>query len=784
MKSKIKWLLASLIVPILIILVVLFRRDASIDSIFVSDLGAQYQYLFEWFKDVLDGKEILTYSFSKGLGGDMVHTYWYYLSSPFNLFLFFIPKVGIKYFIFILILLKIGLCGFTMYFYLDHKSTKLKNYEKFLLAISYALMNYNLVYYFNIIWLDIVYLAPIVLAGLDRIFQDKKPTLYVVSLVIAIISNYYMAYMLCFFLCFYFIYQCIHLKQKDKIKIWVKKFLLYSLLSGLLSAIVLVPVIFSIPDIFRLKSLPNYNFIKKSLNLLYNFQIHTQHDRYDYTMPYVHSTYFVVILIFNCLFNNKQSRKLFLIILLLFLSFFLINDKIWYGFSSPVLFLYRYSFLFVLILIVFISDFYNPQIVKKNKIFMISLIYLIVGIITTYLLKKQFSLYFILTNFYLLLSFLLMNNFVIRFKKYIFVLFFLTIIELYISGNALFHTLSPSQMNESLRVHKNYNTISQIEDSYYRINSRSYFSIGKSTSSFFLSTNDKNIFKFNHTANSAISSSMYSFYDNDILVRLLGYQYQEDCDEKNNCKISKLSSTGIGYMIDNNSMKKSKNFIEYNYNFGKVLSKNADLLYENYNYKRKNKNEFIIEGNKKQRVFVDISYNVNDDVDVYLNGKKIYTDYYHDSNLLRLQLKKGKNILKIKSDYSMKYDIQVYELKDENLDSLVKDLQSETLSIEKMQKGHLRGNINVQSNRKTLLITIPYQKGWNIYVDGKKTNYYEVYDTFIGLDLKKGKHQIVMRYENKPLKLGILMSILTLVITIFMLFMYNKRKVFKNIKKK
>lgn len=108
MKSKIKWLLASLIIPILMILVVLFRRGASIDSIFVSDLGAQYQYLFEWFKDVLDGKEILTYSFSKGLGGDMVHTYWYYLSSPLNLFLFFIPKIGIKYFIFILILLKIG----------------------------------------------------------------------------------------------------------------------------------------------------------------------------------------------------------------------------------------------------------------------------------------------------------------------------------------------------------------------------------------------------------------------------------------------------------------------------------------------------------------------------------------------------------------------------------------------------------------------------------------------------------------------------------------------------
>lgn len=785
MKSKIKWLLASLIVPILIILLVLLRRGASIDSIFVSDLGAQYQYLFEWFKDVLDGKEILTYSFSKGLGGDMVHTYWYYLSSPFNLFLFFIPKIGIKYFIFILILLKIGLCGFTMYLYLDSKSSKLKNYEKFLLAISYALMSYNIVYYFNIIWLDIVYLAPIVLMGLDRIFHDKKPTLYVVSLVIAIISNYYMAYMLCFFLCIYFIYQCIRFNKKGKIKIWIKRFILYSLLAGLLSSCVLIPIIFEIPNIFRLISPPNHNFIRKFLSLLYNMQIHTQHKMYDYTIPYIHSTYFVVILIFNCLFNNKQSRKLFLLILLFFLSFFVINDSVWYFFSYPSGFLYRYSFLFVLGLIVWISDFYKPHPIKQGYIYIISLIYLIVGIITAYLLKKQFSLYFLFVNFYLLFSFFLMNNSAIRFqkKKYILTLFVLTIIELYISGNALFHTLGTKQVDEILKAHDNYHKISQIEDSYYRINSRSHFSIGKSTSSLFLSTNDRNIFEFNWKANSAISSSMYSFYDNDILVRLLGYQYQEDCDEKYNCKISKLSSTGIGYMIDNNSVKKPKNFIEYNYNFGKVLSKNADLLYKKYDYKRKSDNEFIIEGNGNQ-VVIDIDYDANEYIDVYLNGKRILKEYYHNNNFLKLHLNKGENILKIKGDSKSKYNIKVYQLEIDKLDALVKELQKETLLIEKMEKGYLRGNINVLSNRKTLLIAIPYQKEWNIYVDGKKTNFYKIYDTFIGLDLKKGNHQIVMKYENRTLRLGGFISLSVFMITIFIIIVSNRRKVFKNIEKK
>ena len=79
MKKRLKWGFLSFLVPILIILVALLHRRATLHSFFVSDLGEQYYQLFIWFKDVLSGKESLIYSFSKGLGGDMLQTYYYYL---------------------------------------------------------------------------------------------------------------------------------------------------------------------------------------------------------------------------------------------------------------------------------------------------------------------------------------------------------------------------------------------------------------------------------------------------------------------------------------------------------------------------------------------------------------------------------------------------------------------------------------------------------------------------------------------------------------------------------
>ena len=105
----------SAILPIVLLLTkcitsyIVIGSIHTIDFLF-GDAVTQYTSLFSYFKDVLDGKSSLIYSFSKNLGGSMISTYAYYLSSPINLLIKFFDKSHISLFFVILIL-----CGWIFY---------------------------------------------------------------------------------------------------------------------------------------------------------------------------------------------------------------------------------------------------------------------------------------------------------------------------------------------------------------------------------------------------------------------------------------------------------------------------------------------------------------------------------------------------------------------------------------------------------------------------------------------------------------------------------------------
>lgn len=778
MKSKIKWGFLTFVVPILIVLLAFAHKKASLHSIFVSDLGEQYYHLFDWYKDVLSGKETLIYSFSKGLGGDMLQTYFYYLSSPFNLLLIFISKSNIDVFIFSLILTKLGLCGVSVFIYLNNKKNNLELYQIFLLSISYSLMSYNLTYFFNIMWLDIVIISPMVLLGIDYIFENKSGFIYTFCLFFAIFLNYYLAYMLCCFSVIYCIYKCVVLKNKINIKKNLKKFFLCSLIAGLLSAFVLIPVLFGIHNIFRIKALNDNsvsNMFVKFMKLIYNCGVRTQYIAYDYSFPYIHSTFMVAILVISTLTNNKKSVKPFLLICFIFFVFLIINDDILYFFSTPVLFHYRYTFLFVLFLIIYISDFYVQKTVSNKLIFIITVIYFSLNLISTFFLKKAFSFYLIFVNLYLLICTFFANNIYIRKKnkKSVFVLLqiFLVIIELYIACNATMRYLSKEEINEFKKEKMRKENISSIKSDYYRINSRMCFSTGKSTSAMFLSTNNSNIFEFLEKTGSGISSAWYDFYSNKFLVSVFGYQYNEKCDVEQNCLITPNYSTSIGYMINEGkqSNKNPKDISEYNNEFAKFLYSDIGKIYIKSSYKKINDNTYIIDSNKKN-VYVDIDYNDNYYSKIYLNDKLVFKNYINEQNVLDLKLKSGNNILKIKGEKNLKSKISTYYIDDNELNKLIDYLNEESLKINKINKNELVGSINVSGNKKTLLITIPYQKGWTIYVDGKKVKYKEMFGTFIGIDLKAGNHSIEMKYYDHNILIGKIISIFTAIILLIIIF--------------
>lgn len=62
------------------------------NSLLTIDLNDQYLSFFSYFKDILHGEANMIYSFSKGMGGEMIGLSAYYLLSPFNLLFFFYTK--------------------------------------------------------------------------------------------------------------------------------------------------------------------------------------------------------------------------------------------------------------------------------------------------------------------------------------------------------------------------------------------------------------------------------------------------------------------------------------------------------------------------------------------------------------------------------------------------------------------------------------------------------------------------------------------------------------------
>ena len=204
MKKSINYIL-SFLIPILVFISVLFFKGLmSKYSILVSDMWVQYYGLFNKLKNIINGNSSLFYTYQIGLGQSFFSTFAYYLASPLNLLLLFFNNIenAMLY----IIMLKIGLCGLTMFIYLKYHF-KNQNYKLLLFSSSYALSLQIICNYFNIMWLDAYYLAPLVLLGIDKLLAENKSITYFISLFLLILTNYYMGYMTCIFCIIYFIYR-------------------------------------------------------------------------------------------------------------------------------------------------------------------------------------------------------------------------------------------------------------------------------------------------------------------------------------------------------------------------------------------------------------------------------------------------------------------------------------------------------------------------------------------------------------------------------------------------
>lgn len=85
----------------------------------------------------------------------------------------------------------------------------------------------------------------------------------------------------------------------------------------------------------------------------------------------------------------------------------------------------------------------------------------------------------------------------------------------------------------------------------------------------------------------------------------------------------------------------------------------------------------------------------------------------------------------------------------------------------------------VTSDEDDVIFTsIPYDKGWSVYVDGKKVESYKILDAFIGFDVSAGEHTIEMKFAPVGYHFGLFLGLIGLIL--FFILQYIDEPLFKS----
>ena len=360
-----KALLISFLIPFAVMIISYIIRGVAPfgkGTLCSMDGFSQYFPMLENMASSLKNGEIF-YSFSGALGFNLWTQSAYYTNSPLWLIVYILPSSLHISAINLLVAVKVGLSALLFCVYLlGQKCAHRKSHTLYLcpaFSCAWALSSYILAFINQLMWLDVIMLLPMVILGLERLFEKKSITLYVLMLFLSIWSCFYLGYMVCIFVCLYFVY--LSFFKKENIKAIISKGALFcfsSLLAAGMAAVVLIPVYKTLSataasDLTFTKLEISNSFLQILKQLLPFGKISL-----EYGAPNLYCTLSAVILMIYSFFQKRISlseRIIGLVFILFMVLSMCINlgDYIWHGFHFPNQLPSRQSFLLIFLILVF-----------------------------------------------------------------------------------------------------------------------------------------------------------------------------------------------------------------------------------------------------------------------------------------------------------------------------------------------------------------------------------------------------------------------------------------------
>ena len=163
------------------------------------DMKQQVLPLMIEFRDILLGKSSMFLNLQNAGGTSLWGIFLFFLASPFTFLVAFIKPSSLYLFINVIILMKMATCAVCASIFFEKVYKNLSYVQNVALSTMYAFCGYTMLYFQNIVWLDAMYLFPLLLLGIYYIFKNYKPYLFVAAFSALIVVHFYLTYMVSLF---------------------------------------------------------------------------------------------------------------------------------------------------------------------------------------------------------------------------------------------------------------------------------------------------------------------------------------------------------------------------------------------------------------------------------------------------------------------------------------------------------------------------------------------------------------------------------------------------------
>ena len=770
----------------------------------------QYVIFDVALRNILHGNGSLFYTFTSGLGLNFYALSSYYLGSFLSPLVYFFDLTNMPDAVYLTTLLKFGLIGLSTYFSLNKLFQSIPKPLKLALSTSYALMSFTVSQLEIKTWLDVFILIPLIITGLQLLITEKKFLLYFTSLSILFIQNYYFGYMTALFLIFWYLCQIswdFKTRKSSILDFIVTSFLagMASLILTLPTLFDLQTHGEKLTEVTKFQTESSWYLDLFAKQFIGSFDT-TKYGAIP--MIFVGLLPFILTILFFTLKSIKFHVKLIYAIFFTFLiaSFYIeVLDLFWQGMHTPNMFLHRYAWIFSTLLIYTAAEVLKR--LKELKVwnFLVSLFLIVTGFLATIYLKSHYS-FLTDLNILLTLEFLVVYSLLLLavIKKFISVNLFAILISLFIMleislnassqmdgiakewgfasrsaysrdipamesfstyiGNQFTRTekLETQTGNDSMKF--NYNGISQFSSVRNRSASSTLDKLGFKSSG----TN----LNLRYANNSILADSLFGIQYNISDSPIDKYGFKDIYQKDNLTLYENQFSLPIAFASQSvyNDVKFKEHTLDNQASFlNQLANVNFDYFSPIPYDKTENTDDLIsvtsssnedaaiqyqIEVPENSQVYLSFtnlhfSNDKQKKVDILVNGeKKTFTtdNVFSFFNLGYTKEKKTFNInVSFPGNSQVSFESPTfYRLDTKTLTEAIQKIKEQPVTVS-TSKNKVFATYDVQQDT-SIFFTIPYDKGWSAYQDGKKIEIKQAQTGFMKVDVPKGKGTITLSF--------------------------------------